>query len=120
MSKFTKDLDKHSLSLAKSLPKDDVRHRKFRKQRKKRGFDDTETWSLDTTFAQFMAPRLKRYIEVADEVILLENKEELEELQRALDFYGSDKSFEELVKRDKALQTICKLFPKALQGGLWW
>lgn len=36
----------------------------YEKQRIVRGFDDTETWHLDKTFALFMIPRLKRYIEI--------------------------------------------------------
>lgn len=33
-------------------------------QRAVRGFDDSETWSLNTTFAQWFAPRLRRFKEV--------------------------------------------------------
>lgn len=32
---------------------------KWRSQRLKRGFDDTELYNLDTTVARFLAPRLK-------------------------------------------------------------
>lgn len=49
---------------ANKLRKDDRRQSRYRKQRDKRGFDDTETWSLDTTLAKFLLPRLKRFIEV--------------------------------------------------------
>lgn len=38
----------------------------FRKQRLERGFDDTETWNLEGTIAQFIVPRLKRFKEVND------------------------------------------------------
>jgi len=31
------------------------------KQRQERGFDDTELWSLDITFARFMLPRLQAF-----------------------------------------------------------
>lgn len=37
------------------------RARKFRNQRLERGFDDSEMWNLDSTIAQFILPRLKRY-----------------------------------------------------------
>ena len=37
---------------------------RYRKQREEQGFDDTETWHLDKTFALFMIPRLKRFIQV--------------------------------------------------------
>ena len=38
--------------------KDDKREEKFIKQRLQRGFDDTETWSLRDTIADFVVPRL--------------------------------------------------------------
>lgn len=43
----------------------DKRERDFAKQRLERGFDDSETWSLDITIAKFILPRLKRFKEVA-------------------------------------------------------
>jgi len=48
-----------SLSLSKTVPKDDERQKKWKKQRKERGFDDTELWSLDCTIISFVLPRLK-------------------------------------------------------------
>jgi hypothetical protein len=41
--------------------KSDKRDEEFSKQRIERGFDDSETWSLDGTFAAFMLPRLIRF-----------------------------------------------------------
>lgn len=38
----------------------------YRKQRMERGFDDSETWSLDYTIAKFILPRLKRFKEVTN------------------------------------------------------
>lgn len=52
-----KPLNYHGL--AYQLPKTDKRLKRFAKQRKTRGFDDTETWALDFTIAQFVLPRLK-------------------------------------------------------------
>lgn len=37
---------------------------KYHRQRKQRGFDDTEVWNLDATFAEFALPRLKRFKEI--------------------------------------------------------
>lgn len=37
----------------------------WRKQRKKRGFDDTEIWNLHYTMYQFMIPRLERFRDIA-------------------------------------------------------
>lgn len=45
-----------------SVPVEDAKRKeKFRKQRLRRGFDDSELWNLDLTFAKFMLPRLKEY-----------------------------------------------------------
>lgn len=35
-------------------------------QRRTRGFDDSDTWSLDAVVARFMLPRLDRFIEVTN------------------------------------------------------
>lgn len=37
---------------------------KFWWQRRTRGWDDSDTWSLDITIAQFALPRFRRYMEV--------------------------------------------------------
>ena len=48
-----------------SLSQDgDKREPEFKQQRIERGFDDSETWSLDFTIAKFVLPRLKRFKEV--------------------------------------------------------
>ena len=44
--------------------KDDDREEKFSKQRIERGFDDSETWSLRDTIANFILPRLKAFNEI--------------------------------------------------------
>ena len=53
-------------------------------QRKKWGFDDTETWNLDLSFYEWLLPRLKRFTELTnsydDSKNSFENwKKELEE-----------------------------------------
>ena len=47
--------------------KDEEREEEFKKQRLERGFDDSETWSLADTFANFMIPRLERYAEIVEQ-----------------------------------------------------
>ncbi len=47
-----------------SVKDNDKRQDKYKKQRVSRGFDDSETWSLDETIASFILPRLKRYKEI--------------------------------------------------------
>lgn len=46
------------------LSEDDKRESEYSKQRLERGFDDSETWSLDGTISSFILPRLKRFKEV--------------------------------------------------------
>lgn len=43
---------------------DAVESKKYALQRLERGFDDTETWNLDSTVSRFVAPRLRRFIEL--------------------------------------------------------
>lgn len=43
--------------------KDDSRHPQWKEERKKYGFDERETWGLDTTIAQFMYTRLMMFKE---------------------------------------------------------
>lgn len=42
----------------------DVRWEEYSKQRKERGFDDSEIWNLDVSIAKFILPRLERYQEI--------------------------------------------------------
>ncbi len=55
---------KNYYGCAHEIPKTDDRHPKWKEQRKTRGFDDTETWSLDRAIAAFTLPRLKRFREI--------------------------------------------------------
>jgi hypothetical protein len=50
-------------TLPQKTNKDKKRVKKHLKQLKKEGFDNTELWNLDSTFTQFILPRLKAYIE---------------------------------------------------------
>lgn len=42
-----------------------IREMKFWWQRRTRGWDDSETWSLAEPIARFIAPRLRRYREIS-------------------------------------------------------
>lgn len=46
----------------------DEREPEWKVQRLTRGFDDTELWSLDCTIAEFIAPRLKVFLEQAKQI----------------------------------------------------
>lgn len=106
-------------SLTKS---NDKREPKYTKQRLKRGFDDTETWSLRDTIANFIIPRLKRHREIIDGFIM--NNDEL--------YKDCDKAIRafELVAREKGALIWTKEEEKEYQIGieafqrvflrLWW
>ena len=54
-------MKQHPYSLSNAISRRDIRQSKWREQRKKRGFDDTELWNLDSTIAKFVLPRLKAF-----------------------------------------------------------
>lgn len=45
------------------LQNNDKRRKKFKAQRKKYGYDETELWNLDVSIAKFVLPRLKSFRE---------------------------------------------------------
>lgn len=45
---------------------DDPRNERFQKQREDYGFDESETWSLDSAFVEWLYSRLKMFMERAD------------------------------------------------------
>ena len=47
----------------------------FQRQRIERGFDDSETWSLTDTIANFIIPRLERYIEIKPEKVVVSDSQ---------------------------------------------
>lgn len=67
MKKPKNDIDIKYLNIPNicfSLTKeDDKREKKYSKQRKTRGYDDSETWSLRDSIANFILPRLKTFQE---------------------------------------------------------
>lgn len=100
----------------------------YQKQRFENGFDDTETWHLDRTFALFMIPRLKRFLEVNNGIPNGETEESYNNkikfiIEAFEDFYATDKYYksemperEELISRAKqAVEYLSKLWFE-----LWW
>ena len=73
-------------------------------QRKTRGWDDSETWSLDVTIAKFVLPRLKRFKELNmgypdnNQFGMPRTKKEwddiLDEIIFAMEFMSSDERFD--------------------------
>ena len=100
---------------------------RYRKQREEQGFDDTETWHLDRTFALFMIPRIKRFIHVNNG---FPNGETYESYIEKLKFVV--KSFEEYYLDDN-IETSLELEKERLENAkqavdilsklwfcLWW
>lgn len=97
----------------------DDRYEDFKKQRIERGFDESETWSLDYTIARFIAPRLRAFLDIYKAVIV-DDRNMVPVIERAL------KAFERLAQDtvvfgdegeeiDEALVEFAKIF-----RGLWW
>lgn len=106
----------------------DERYEKCLRERVERGFDSSETWSLDHTLCAFLAPRLAEYIRLAKQMIRREPEEwqELEQLQkdleaRAADYeppYGRDDEVDIRAEHDRFYN-----FPNILAKyffSLWW
>lgn len=68
---------------------------RFFMQRRKRGWDDSDTWSLDHSLAKVILPRLKRFKEVAPMVPADYNSEaewqaDLDKMIAAFEFAASE------------------------------
>jgi hypothetical protein len=107
------------------LDTDDSRIEKYRKQRLKRGFDDTETWNLDKTIAMFIVSRLKRFKKVTDcypnsYESLRGWKMAIQKMIDGFELWATKDTWsrldkEKLAKVDKALEIFAKEFKS-----LWW
>lgn len=118
----------NNFSIAEEVYKDNpekLEH--YKKQRETRGFDDTETWHLDKTFAQFMIPRLKRFVEVNiclpyGETDVSYNKK-LRTIITSLEEYYSDDNIELTQEEEKRLHENAKNAIQVLSElwfSLWW
>lgn len=99
----------------------DERWEEYAKQRLERGFDDSETWNLNTTIARFILPRLKRFKEICGgfPADLTEEKWDsiLDRMIKGFELTLSDKMYSEKENRDvkKALWLFYRYF-----NNLWW
>lgn len=101
---------------------EDDREMQFAEQRMERGFDDSETWSLYTTIAKFIIPRLKRYIELTENRII-QTEEEIIQLNKLL-------TAMELIVRNDGIELFTQDEKKQVKEGvellskiffnLWW
>lgn len=100
----------------------DTNEYQYTKQRILKGFDDTETWSLKGTIAQFIIPRLERYDEIVNEFSIRtpQAKKEVQYLLAAMKLIVRDSGSENFTKSEKRkVQKGLELFPKILMT-LWW
>jgi hypothetical protein len=92
-------------------------------QRRTRGWDDRDTWSLDWTIAKFVLPRLRRFREVSNGYPADMTKEEwdtiLNRMIYALEVCSDDSEWlEEYVNWDRVNQGLQE-FGKYFRN-LWW
>jgi hypothetical protein len=102
--------------------KDDKREEKFIEQRKERGFDDSETWSLRDTIGNFIIPRLERYEEIAKDFLKRDPElvNDIESFLNAMKLITRDNGaclFTE--EEEKQVQEGLEKFPKVFMS-LWW
>jgi hypothetical protein len=102
--------------------KDDKREEYLSKQRIERGFDDSETWSLRDTIANFIVPRLERFKELGYDFVDYDEefKKDLESFLTAMKLASRNKGImiftkEEEVEYQKGLEAFPRIF-----SGLWW
>lgn len=94
-------------------------------QRRVRGWDDSEVWSLDNTFAKFIYPRLIKLKEVTNgyPADLTEKKWDkiLDKMVEGFKIMADDESYYELTvgKKDKKITEALNLFSKHCRD-LWW
>jgi hypothetical protein len=102
--------------------KDDDREKEYSKQRIEFGFDDSETWSLRDTIANFIIPRLERYEEISKE-FLIRDEELINDINKfliAMKLTARDKGSLILSEEEKKQLTEgLDAFPKIFLS-LWW
>ena len=92
---------------------------KFEKQFDKKGFDDSVTWSLDVSIAKFILPRLKRYIKLADKIIVIEPRfrKALDRMIRGFTILAEDNI---LTRNDYRKVHIAFVELSNFHNHLWW
>lgn len=82
-----------------------------------RGFDDSETWSLEVTFAKFMLPRFIRFRELHKERIAedAEFVEAMNDIRQMLEVTAKDVARDNEKIVDKGLEAFKNYFFR-----LWW
>lgn len=109
----------------------DEREKRWKKQRKKYGFDERETWGLDEAFYEWLYERLKMYKEIGGKVINLDSgkfeyggkiyseAELIDEMLKRLEFNFSDKYNDWEEDQYKYVHEIEKIWAVVLPA-MWW
>lgn len=101
---------------------DDKRESKFIAERLERGFDESETWSLCTTIASFIIPRLEAYEEIANRSIRRDDEliEDIGSFLLALKLLNRDNGLWLFSpEEEKQVEAGLAVFPKIFLT-LWW
>lgn len=102
--------------------KDDKREIEFKKQRLERGFDDSETWSLRDTIANFIIPRLKRYEEITKDFLKRDDEliQDIDSFIKSMELIARDNGSCIFTKEEeKQMSEGLEKFPKIFMT-LWW
>lgn len=84
----------------------DARHAQWALQRRMRGFDDRELWSLDISMARWLLPRLKALVEGPRDDL----KKEMQEVLEALRMVATEKLvLPDKEEREKVVKAMHKL-----------
>jgi hypothetical protein len=110
--------------------KTQARFKKHLKQYETKGWSDIDTWSLDSTFAEWMLPRLKRFKELRNGIPQgYTEKTWNNTMQFIIDgfefmasdkFYGYDGGDQNAINHEKTREALI-LFAKLMaDGDFWW
>lgn len=111
----------YGLAFDKDMKKD-KRQKKWKKQRKARGFDDTELWNLENTIAKFILPRLQRFKSVSSTYPGGMTPEEWDaKLDKMITAFSLiyDDNYSIDADREAEIEEGLKLFGKYFRA-LWW
>lgn len=90
-----------------------LRSLKFWWQRRTRGWDDSETWNLDESFAKLILPRLKRYEELSG------TPEGWKDIMWTFEYLANGDGYMTCKEDEEKIQKGLDLFAKHYRG-LWW
>ena len=106
-------------SLAPKMKPDDNRQPIWTKQRKEIGFDNTELWNLDITFARLMLPRIKKYLEYAQFERNAAWKKDITLIIKALELMAPGDSCLFNEKQEKTIRIGLSAFARRIRG-MWY